>query len=138
MTRRFDEPQQLRQSLQLHRREVLDAPKEVELELGPGWQFGRLGLVKGFPQFEESDLPVGLKPGAAFRKVRFDFPEDNICGFAAVLSYKPSAADYEPEAFAGWVAPEREQELDEWIAFLNRDIESGIAAEAARLASYGR
>lgn len=111
----------------------------------PGWDFGRLVLVKGYPQFEESDLPVDLMPEAAFRKVRFDFPEDNLRGFAAVLSYTRETdpaytreGDRIYEAFAGWVPPEREQELDEWIAFLNRDIEAGIAAEAARRASHRR
>lgn len=138
MTRRLDDAFELRESLRRNRRSVLDTPKEVELELGPGWEFGRLGIVKGFPQFEESDLPVALMPGASFRKIPFDFPEDNLRGFAAVLTYKPGAADYVPEALAGWVPPEREQELDEWIAFLNRDIEAGLAAEAARLASFRR
>lgn len=140
--RTYDDPRELREVILRLRSSILEAPKEVDA----GWEFGRLVLAKGFPQFEECDLPVWIdEPGAAFRKVRFEFPEDNLRGFAAVLSYTREndpaftrEGDRIYEAFAGWVSPEREQELDEWIAFLNRDIEAGIAAEAARRASHRR
>ncbi len=122
MTRRtFDDPHELRKVLLRLRSSVLEAPKERELELGPGWDFGRLGLVKGYPQFEESDLPVDLMSDAAFRKIPFDFSEEGLCGFAAALAYA-RAGEREHEALAGWVSREREQELDEWIRFLNEEI----------------
>jgi hypothetical protein len=60
----------------------------------------------------------------------FDFPDLGKKGWAIIL--RVWDADSNPtypgvyEKFPGWVPPEREEEADQWITFLNAEIRARI------------
>lgn len=118
------------------RRQLGFAPRlkgitSVTLGSGPAWKLGRVGLVKGYPEYEVCDLPTDLMPGASFRKVPFDYPEEKLRGFAVALAYAQEG-DRTYEEIAGWVPSEQEAELDQWITFLNAEIRAAFAAAGDR------
>jgi hypothetical protein len=130
MTKRaVDDPAVLRRSIAIA--PLLEGIEEVELGSGPAWELGRVGITKGWPQYETHDLPGDLMAGAAFRKVSFAFPDENLRGVAAFLTYGRDG-DEEPEVIAGFVPVEREAQLDGWITFLNDQIRAGHAAKDGR------
>jgi hypothetical protein len=71
--------------------------------------------------------PQQTIPEPRFYKQFFDV--DGTRGFAAIFRAvdPPPSPTYSAEYFVGWVPPEREGELDIWIAFLNKEIANRLA-----------
>jgi len=107
--------------LELHP-EPLTGVEESDQE----WWLGRLSISKNYPGFR-SGHGHPLEIDSRFRKEWFEFEHGNR-GWAAIFqAFDPSSPSPEPpEYFAGWVPPDREQELDEWIQFLNDEIASRL------------
>lgn len=125
-----DEREELRDALRIA--PLLERIDEAHVDgYGPTWKLGRVCVAKDYPGYEIHDLLSDLMPDAAFRKIPFAFPEENLRGFIVALAYAREG-DRVYEVTAGWVPVEREHQLDEWLAFLNAQIRASHAAQAAR------
>jgi hypothetical protein len=103
--------------LDLHR-----LPLDKIEESGHEWWLGSLSISKQHREFR-SGFGHSLQSESGFRKQWFEF-DDGRRGWAAIFqAFDPNSPNPElPEYFLGWVQPEREHELDQWIAFLNSEI----------------
>lgn len=93
------------------------ALEELELD-GPDetaetWQLGNVAIEHDAPRFRFG-YTAPLTDRSHFRKLPFDLPEQGRRGIAAVLH-----VDGDHEYLAGWVPPDREVDLEAWLAFLN-------------------
>jgi hypothetical protein len=93
------------------------------------WWLGSLSLSKHHPTFR-SGYSHQLEPNSTFRKRWFDPTEFSPrCWVVIFQAFDPNETNPEPpEYLVGWVPPEREQELDKWLAFLNGEIANRLDA----------
>ena len=94
------------------------------------WWLGSLSLDKRHPTFR-LDYSQPLHPESRFYKQLFDL--DGRRGIAAIFRAvePPPSPKYRADIFVGWVPPEREAELNEWLAFLNGEIAKRLASAAS-------
>jgi hypothetical protein len=109
--------------IRLHKRPMA-APKERAAD----FLVGNLTLHKSLPHFHYG-WGGTLSRESAFRKQRFDYPDLNARGYALILRGFVHPSGTPEEFFAGWVPPEAENDLDEWIAFLNGQIVLRLAGK---------
>lgn len=93
------------------------------------WHLGWIGISKTSARHDHGFGAV-LCPEARFYKRWFDFAGRGPTGWAIIFrlwdrSASPSHRGLY-ETPAGWVPPEREQEADHWIAFLNQEIRARL------------
>jgi hypothetical protein len=112
----------VRDRLELHR-EPLDGIHEKEYQ----WDLGQVTISKKEPIFRVGYWEP-LNSDSRFYKRPFDFGPTSR-GTAAIfqvfdpMSSTPGKCEY----LVGWVPPEREADLDRWIAFLNTEIAKRVS-----------
>jgi len=95
--------------------------------------FGRgPGFHKRWPHYRLG-WSCHLADGACFLKRPFDFPDLGKRGWAMIFqNFQPPGEDC--EILLGWVPPEREREVDDWIAFMNAETQRLLRDDAAEKA----
>ncbi len=123
--RDFSDDDQLRKTLQVLR----DSPLTGFSEDPEVWHLETFGIFKRQCAFNIG-WTFGLWPESRLYKRWFDFPDLGKKGWAII--FRVWDADSNPkypgvyEKFPGWVPPEREEEADQWITFLNAEIQDRI------------
>lgn len=123
--RDFSDDNQLRATLQIVRTTPLDGFRETP----NAWLLDSFGILKSEPRYDIGWL-FWLRPESRLYKRWFDFPDLEKKGWAIIL--RVWDADSNPEnpgvyeKFPGWVPPERENEADQWITFLNAEIHARL------------
>lgn len=100
------------------------APLDGLHETGDAWSLGSsVRIDKRYPLFSDG-FERDLLPSSHFYKRWFELAEHGQRGWAIVFQVFPPGTLPWPKAeyFAGWVPPERGDEADRWIEFLNNEI----------------
>lgn len=100
------------------------APLDGLHETGDAWSLGAsVRIDKRYPLFSDG-LERDLLPTSHFYKRWFELAEPGQRGWAIVFQVFPPGTLPRPKAeyFVGWVPPERGDEADRWIEFLNHEI----------------
>jgi hypothetical protein len=92
------------------------------------WLLGIIKISKQHSLFSFG-FSSGLQPESHFSKRWFDDAETNTRGWAVIFrACDLQESTGEPwEFFAGWTTPECEVEVDQWITFLNGEIQKRLA-----------
>lgn len=100
------------------------------------WYLGTLSISKHRPGYSDG-WGHDLRPDSRFYKRWFDFPDLGKRGWAIIFRVFEPTGDVAQkyEYFPGWV--EREAEADEWIAFLNDQIQARLREAATSRRSRG-
>ena len=112
----------------------LERPIAALEETTEGWVLGRVLVRKDSQAWTHEDDPGGvtfLKPGAHLVKQGFDDRENRRRGWAVFLR-QPNADLDAVDAFAAWVRSEQQDDLDQWIARLNEEIQKRLKGEPSR------
>jgi len=104
----------------------LEAPLTDIKDDGADWQLGPLHV-----SHREASGGMGWRqrfhPATRLRKQWFSLP-DGSRGWAVIYRWEDRGPDGAPVEYAvGWVQPERETDVDRWIAFLNDEIQKRVA-----------
>ncbi len=121
----YSDDEQLRRTLTIANCGAIDGFRETSDE----WCLDTFGIGKRRPYFR-SGWSFDLFPESRFYRRWFDFPDLGAKGWAIILRVwdagsPPNHADVY-EKFPGWVPPERVQEADQWITFLNAEIRARL------------
>jgi len=116
--RALDDPAYLRERLQT---EPLDSLHLVN-EDGEQWCLGAMSLSKESATYDVAGVRTPYGPGAHFRSLEFHYPAENLHGTALIFQ-ETTASSRKVEYLAGWVPLERRATADEWVAFLNAEMD---------------
>lgn len=104
-------------------------PIEGFKEYPDEWFLGFVGISKTRPEHRHG-FGGHLFPESRFYKRWFDLPDLGRKGWLIIFRiWDRHSNPQHPglyETFPGWVPPEREQEADHWIAFLNQEIRARL------------
>jgi hypothetical protein len=122
--RDFSDDKTLRASLATVRGNPIDGFDEDS-----HWRLDAFGISKHEARYDIG-YSFALWPESRMYKRWFDFPDLGKKGWAIVLRvWDTGSNERNPdvyEKFPGWVPPAREQEADQWIAFLNQEIRARL------------
>ena len=97
------------------------------------WDLGGLRIKRRYPEWV-AGFARDLYPQSHFYKRWFALPTTAQRGWAVIFQVRPvaeAAPDQKVEYLAGWVQPERADEADRWIEFLNSEIRKRLQEKAA-------
>jgi hypothetical protein len=104
-------------------------PLEGLEDRSDAWFLEYVGIYKTRPEYKHG-FGGYLFPASRFYKRQFDFPDLGKKGWLIVFRiWDRDTNPHHPglyEVRCGWVPPERAQEADHWIAFLNQEIRARL------------
>jgi hypothetical protein len=92
------------------------------------WILGRIHVDKRDPSFRWG-YGAGLSKTSRFRLQSFQLDDIGRAGVAAIFHQFDEEEHGKPTAeyFAGWVSPDEEPKLAEWVSFMNAEIGKRLA-----------